>query len=142
MAAGTREFLPVGGREIIRVDVRILCATHRNLKDMVEEGTFREDLYYRLVVGRIEVPPLRDRTEDIPLLAHHFASELGQSTFDLSAQLLEELRQHTWPGNVRELRNQVERMVIMSPGPVVSLSDLSAEMQSGVPAVAPGGATA
>ena len=90
------------------VDIRVIAATNRNLKEMVHNGTFREDLYYRLAVVKALVPPLRERPADIPLLAHHFADSL-ESDYELSPSLLEELQAHNWPGNVRELRNVVER---------------------------------
>jgi transcriptional regulator with PAS, ATPase and Fis domain len=103
-----REVRRIGDTRATRVDIRVIAATNRNLKDMVKQGGFREDLYYRLAVVRAVVPPLRERHEDIPLLAHHFADGLGAS-FDLSPSLVDELRSHAWPGNVRELRNVVER---------------------------------
>jgi transcriptional regulator with GAF, ATPase, and Fis domain len=103
-----REVRRIGDTRAQRVDIRVIAATNRNLKDMVKAGTFREDLYYRLAVVRAVVPPLRERPDDIPLLAYHFADELG-STFELSPSLVEELKGHAWPGNVRELRNVVER---------------------------------
>ena len=103
-----REVRRIGDTRAIKVDIRVVAATHRNLKDMVKQGTFREDLYYRLAVVRAVVPPLRERPEDVPLLAHHFADQMG-APFDLSPTLIEELADHTWPGNVRELRNVVER---------------------------------
>jgi transcriptional regulator with PAS, ATPase and Fis domain len=107
-----REVRRIGDTRAIKVDIRVVAATNRNLKDMVRQGTFREDLYYRLAVVRAVVPPLRERSEDIPLLAHHFADQILQapaSPFDLSPTLIEELKSHNWPGNVRELRNVVER---------------------------------
>jgi len=134
----------VGSDEVLHVDVRVIAATNKDLAGEVAEGRFREDLFYRLNVVPIVSPPLRDRREDIPLLAEAFLAEycavndLPPRTLDPA--VVDKLRQYPWPGNVRELRNQVERMVIMSPGPVVGVSDLSAEMQSGVPSVAAGGA--
>jgi transcriptional regulator with PAS, ATPase and Fis domain len=103
-----REVRRIGDTRATRVDIRVIAATNRNLKEMVKQGTFREDLYYRLAVVRAVVPPLRDRPDDIPLLALHFADAMGAS-FDLSPSLVDELRCHSWPGNVRELRNVVER---------------------------------
>ena len=103
-----REVRRIGDTRASKVDIRVIAATNRNLKDMVKQGTFREDLYYRLAVVRAVVPPLRERTDDIPLLAHCFADGMGAS-FDLSPSLVEELKSHNWPGNVRELRNVVER---------------------------------
>jgi DNA-binding NtrC family response regulator len=104
-----RQVRRVGETRAIDVDIRVIAATHRDLKAMVRAGTFREDLYYRLAVVRTEVPPLRDRVEDIPLLALHFAAGLGRGGFELSPSLIDELQRHDWPGNVRELRNVVER---------------------------------
>ena len=103
-----REVRPVGDSRVYEVDIRVIAATNRNLKDMVREGTFREDLYYRLAVVRAVVPPLRERVDDIPLLAHAFADKMA-ADYQLSPALLEELKAHSWPGNVRELRNVVER---------------------------------
>jgi transcriptional regulator with PAS, ATPase and Fis domain len=103
-----REVRRIGDTRAARVDIRVIAATNRNLKEMVKQGTFREDLYYRLAVVRAVVPPLRERPDDIPLLALHFADGMGAS-FDLSPSLVDELRCHNWPGNVRELRNVVER---------------------------------
>ena len=103
-----REVRRIGDTRATKVDIRVVAATNRNLKDMVKQGGFREDLYYRLAVVRAVVPPLRERPDDIPLLAHHFADGMGAS-FDLSPSLVDELRCHNWPGNVRELRNVVER---------------------------------
>ncbi len=110
-------FIPVGGIETKRVDVRIIAATNRNLKEMVEQGTFREDLYYRLNVINIRVPPLRERKEDIPLLAEYFlqrAAEKGAPKKILTKRALEKLYDYPWPGNVRELQNEMERVVVLS----------------------------
>src|SRR5204863_2345370 len=93
----------------IPVDLRVIAATHRDLRAMVKAGQFREDLYYRLAVVRCEVPPLRARLSDLPALARHFAEAFGRSGWDVSPALLEQLSRHAWPGNVRELRNVVER---------------------------------
>jgi transcriptional regulator with GAF, ATPase, and Fis domain len=110
-------FLPVGGIENRKVDVRIIAATNRNLKEMVENGTFREDLYYRLNVINIRVPPLRERKEDIPILSEAFlqkSSEKGQPKKVLTKRALEKLYDYPWPGNVRELQNEMERVVVLS----------------------------
>jgi DNA-binding NtrC family response regulator len=114
------EFMRVGGDRLVKVNVRVLAATHRDLRRAVELGSFREDLYFRLAVVPVTVPPLRDRKEDIELLTHHFI-ELACSQNRMPVKLitegvLEALRRHDWPGNVRELRNVVERMVILSEG--------------------------
>ncbi len=104
-----RQVRRVGETRSVPVNIRVLAATHRDLKAMVRAGEFREDLFYRLAVVKTVVPPLRARLEDIPLLAEHFAEALGRGGFTLSPQLLDALQQHSWPGNVRELRNVVER---------------------------------
>ncbi|NNL65236.1 MAG: sigma-54-dependent Fis family transcriptional regulator, partial [Myxococcales bacterium] len=110
----------VGGTRSIPVDVRILAATHRDLEKDVREGRFREDLYFRLCVVKIEVPPLRERKEDIPGLAGRFLEQLAKRTphacRSLSGEALARLAQHAWPGNVRELRNVVEQAAILSAG--------------------------
>ncbi len=111
-------FLPVGSTEVRKVDVRIIAATNKNLKEMVEQGTFREDLYYRLNVINLRVPPLRERKEDIPLLAEFFlqrASETqGGGKRMLTKRALEKLYDYPWPGNVRELQNEMERLVVLA----------------------------
>lgn len=110
-------FMPVGGLETRKVDVRIIAATNRALKEMVEQGTFREDLYYRLNVINIRVPPLRERKEDIPLLSEFFlakTSEKGGPKKMLTKRALEKLYDYPWPGNVRELQNEMERVVVLS----------------------------
>ena len=104
---------PVGGRRPIPVDVRVVAATHRDLEEMVADGTFREDLYYRLDVVPIEIPPLRERREDIPALAEHFRREVnareGRSVPGFALDVMQRLARYDWPGNVRELENLVER---------------------------------
>jgi len=122
----------VGDTRSVPVDIRVVAATHRNLKSMVRAGEFREDLFYRLAVVKAIVPPLRARLDDIPLLAEHFAEALGRGGFALSPALLDALGQHSWPGNVRELRNVVER--------ALSLGDAGA-MTAALPPTheAPGG---
>jgi two-component system, NtrC family, response regulator HupR/HoxA len=110
-------FMQVGGTEQKRVDVRIVAATNRNLKEMVEAGTFREDLYYRLNVINIRVPPLRERKEDIPVLSEFFlvkSAEKGGGKKILTKRALEKLYDYPWPGNVRELQNEMERVVVLS----------------------------
>jgi DNA-binding NtrC family response regulator len=113
-----REFERVGGNRTFKVDVRIVAATHRDLKKKLEEGTFREDLYYRLNVIEIHIPPLRERPGDIPLLAHHFlrkyADANGKDIKSISDDVLALLLSHGWPGNVRELENAMERAVVLS----------------------------
>jgi len=115
-----REFERLGGTLTIRSNARIVTATNRNLKAMVAARTFREDLYYRLSVFPITVPPLRERASDIPVLARHFVAEvsrrLGRSAAELSETALARLARHTWPGNIRELQNVIERSVILAEG--------------------------
>jgi DNA-binding NtrC family response regulator len=122
------EIEKIGSTQAEKVDVRILAATHRNLLAMVEDGAFREDLYYRLTVIPLELPPLRDRAEDIPALVQHFFIENKQKhhrndlTFPQS--LLPHFSRHRWPGNIRELKNVVERMVVLARGPEIGIDDL------------------
>jgi len=123
-----REFERVGGNETISVDVRVIAATNRNLPQMVAEGKFREDLYYRLNVINLEMPALRARQSDVPLLATHFlrkyAAENGKELRGFTSEALEHLTGYNWPGNVRELENVVERAVVMSKSTEVTLGDL------------------
>ncbi len=116
------EFRPVGSDQRIQVDVRLLAATHRDLEDMVREGSFREDLYYRLNVLSIRLPPLRERREDIPLLAEHLlaraAREAGRPIPILLHEVLAAIVAHDWPGNVRELENEMRRLVVLAQGEV------------------------
>jgi transcriptional regulator with GAF, ATPase, and Fis domain len=109
---------PVGGTEIRKVDVRVVAATNRDLKEMIEMGTFREDLYYRINVINLMVPPLRDRKEDIPLLVDHFLSrgckEKGVDLKTLAKRAIEKIFDYPWPGNIRELENEIERLVVLS----------------------------
>ncbi len=117
----------VGGDKDIKVDVRVLAATNKNLKEMIAENSFREDLYHRLSVIVIKVPPLKDRKEDIPLLADRFledvANDYGNAKKKISGQAIKKLQQHSWSGNIRELRNVIERLVIMS-GPEITEEDV------------------
>ncbi len=114
-----QRFEPVGAHESIQVDVRVIAATNKNLESEIEKGNFREDLFYRLNVIPFQVPPLRERKEDIPALAAHFLAEFargyGRRPKDLTPQALQLLREYHWPGNVRELRNLIERIVILNP---------------------------
>jgi formate hydrogenlyase transcriptional activator len=114
------EFERLGSTRTQQVDVRVVAATHRNLKQMVEDGEFRSDLYYRLHVFPLTVPPLRERREDIPLLVRHFADEysgrMNRHIETIPVQTMEALKNYSWPGNVRELQNFIERAVILSPG--------------------------
>ncbi|MBK7251684.1 MAG: nitrogen regulation protein NR(I) [Gammaproteobacteria bacterium] len=130
------EFYRVGGQVPIRADVRVIAATHQDLEDRVRRGLFREDLYYRLNVVRIELPALRARAEDIPeLLQHHLqlaARELDTELKTLSAEAIERLVAHRWPGNVRELANLCRRLTVLAPGREIRPEDLPADL-SGAP---------
>ena len=118
----------VGGTEPVAVDVRVVAATHRDLEKAVEEGSFREDLYYRLKVVEVELPPLRERREDIPALADRFleqvAERLGRDKKRLSDGAVARLARHTWPGNIRELRNVIEQASVLSSGDAIDADDL------------------
>jgi transcriptional regulator with GAF, ATPase, and Fis domain len=127
-----REFERVGGSQTVHVDVRVVAATNRNLPEMVAAGRFREDLYYRLAVFPVSLPPLRERTDDIPLLVHwflrRFARQAGKRIDDVSSEAMGRLTAYRWPGNVRELQNVIERAVILSRKSVLeveALADLS-----------------
>ena len=123
-----KEIERVGGSETVSVDARVIAATNRQLKEMTEEGTFREDLYYRLNVIPLDIPPLRERKEDIPAFVNHFlkvyGSEMGRKNMTLSPEAMEQLVNHPWKGNVRELENVIERLVILSPTDDVKKVDL------------------
>ena len=118
----------IGGHKEIPVDVRVVCATHRNLKDLIAAGQFREDLYYRLSEIVVTIPPLRSRIGDPVLLAHHFKDSFsvkeGRSGLHFSPQALAMIEAHTWPGNVREMENCIKRAVIMADGPQITAEDL------------------
>ncbi len=138
-----QQFHRVGGTKLLKVDVRVIAASNKNLAKEIEKGTFRDDLFYRLNVLPIEVPALRERKEDIPLLVHHFlrlhAEEQGLKAKDISPDALETLQRYDWPGNIRELRNLVERLMIMVSGSVIEATDVTQFLESrpGSPAVAP-----
>jgi transcriptional regulator with GAF, ATPase, and Fis domain len=127
-----RSFERVGGTTTHQVDVRILAATNQDLKAAVADGRFREDLFYRLNVVAIEVPPLRDRPDDIPLLAQHFVQkygrETGQTDLGLDPKTIDVLKTHAFPGNVRELENIIERAVILCTGDTIRPRDLPADL--------------
>ncbi|MFI5077661.1 MAG: sigma 54-interacting transcriptional regulator, partial [Vicinamibacteria bacterium] len=123
-----REFERVGGSETIKVDVRVVSATHRDLEKQIADGTFREDLYYRLNVFPIVLPPLRDRTSDIGVLAEHFVQKYapgaGKPVRGLDAGAIAALSGYSWPGNVRELENVIERALILTRGSEITAADL------------------
>ncbi len=130
-----REIERVGGTRTIKIDVRVIAATNRDLKKAVEEGTFREDLYYRLNVVPITLPDLKDRQEDIPLLANHFvqkfAPESNPAIREISKEAMAVLLTHGWPGNVRELENVIERAVTLGKGPAIVPADLPNHLTGG-----------
>jgi len=124
-----KEFTRVGGNELIKVDVRIISATNKDMKKAIASGEFREDLYYRLNVVSIELPPLRERREDIPLLAQHFLKkftiENQKEITGFSPEATDFLLKYEWPGNVRELENTIERAVILAQNPSIKMADMS-----------------
>jgi DNA-binding NtrC family response regulator len=130
-----REFLRVGGEESRRVDVRIIAATNQDLRQLVSIGEFRRDLYFRLNVLQIQLPPLRERRDDIPLLVEEFVAEAAERHDrpfpGISGEAMEILRDYSWPGNVRELRNLVESMVVLAPGRPIRPDDIPAEVRGG-----------
>lgn len=134
-AIETQTFRRLGSQKETRVDVRFVAATHRDLPAMVTQGTFRQDLYYRLNVGTIEVPPLRERRDDVIALAEHFLARFAPSIGCLARSLSDDvqhcLRAYRWPGNIRELRNVIERALILCSGETVQLSQLPREIATG-----------
>jgi PAS domain S-box-containing protein len=122
-----QEFERVGGTRTVRVDVRVIAATNRDLNEMVKAGTFRADLYYRLNVFPVRVPPLRERTQDIPMLVQHFLNKqtrkLGRNIDGIDAGSLQRLVAYPWPGNIRELQNVIERAAVLTQGPIISIRD-------------------
>jgi len=124
-----REFEPLGAERTQKVDVRVIAATNRDLKQMVADGRFQEDLYYRLNVIPIVLPPLRDRPDDIPVLIDHFVEKHRQRTGKridrVEPDVVDALRAYNWPGNVRELENTIERAVVLATGPIVTISAIS-----------------
>ena len=131
------EFYRVGGHQSIKVDVRIIAATHQNLEDLVKQGKFRDDLFHRLNVVRLRLPALRERTEDIESLSQHFlhksAKELQVESKVLSPKATEQLRLFNWPGNVRQLENTCRWLTVMAPGELVSEQDLPPEILDASP---------
>jgi DNA-binding NtrC family response regulator len=129
----TQKFMRVGGDTEIAVDVRIIAATNRDLRQAVEQGTFRRDLYYRLNVLHLDLPPLRDRSSDIPILVRRFIEEFSRAHDrefkGLSGEAMQILLDYSWPGNVRELRNLVESMVVLAPGSVIGADDIPPEIR-------------
>jgi DNA-binding NtrC family response regulator len=130
-----RTFERLGSNTTVSVNIRVICATNRNLADMVQQGKFREDLYYRLNVVQMHLPPLRERRDDIPLLAQHFlegsAEQFKKKAKRFSQPALHALEEYAWPGNVRELSNAVQRALVLSEGPTVEIWQLPAAVRSG-----------
>jgi two-component system, NtrC family, nitrogen regulation response regulator NtrX len=128
-----QSFERVGGKDTIKVDVRVIAASNRDLPALIRHGRFRDDLFYRLNVIPIEVPPLRAHTEDIPLLVDHFirvfSADNGKRLKTLSGEALAYFLAYDWPGNVRELRNMVERLVIMAPRDLIEAEDVPAPLR-------------
>jgi two-component system nitrogen regulation response regulator NtrX len=130
-----QEFQRVGGTRTLKADVRVIAASNKNLAEEIKKGTFREDLYYRLNVIPLTVPPLRQRQDDIPLLARHFiqefSAEYGQKPKTIDDDALALFVRYPWPGNVRELRNLIERLIIMTPGPAIRREDVPPPLNDG-----------
>jgi DNA-binding NtrC family response regulator len=130
----TKQFMRLGGEQVINVDFRLICATNKNLEKAVEEGSFREDLYYRLNVFSIFLPPLRERRSDIPLLAQHFlqmySESMSKNIKSISSDALDLLIRYDWPGNVRELQNAVERAMVVGKPPCIRVEDLPFQLNN------------
>ena len=127
----------VGGTRPVKINVRVIAATHRNLEEAIAQGKFREDLFYRLNVIPLQLPPLRERREDIPLLVHHYLKRFnelkGKSVQGIQDEALEVMCRYAWPGNIRELANFIERMVVLSTGPTLGLRDLPEKVRGETP---------
>lgn len=135
------QFHRVGGHASVQVRVRVVAATHQDLEQRVRAGTFREDLFHRLNVIRLRLPPLRERSQDVPMLARHFlaqaARQLGVAPKHLSGAALAQLQRFAFPGNVRQLENLCQWLTVMAPAQLVAPADLPPELQAGAPAVPP-----
>ena len=133
-AIETHTFRRVGGTALIKVDVQIIAASNRNLKEMIKKGDFREDLYYRLKVVDLDMPPLRERKEDIPELVGFFIREnnarQGMNVVEVSPKAMEVMQQYSWPGNIRELSNAIERAMLFCDGMTINLADLPKDLTS------------
>jgi transcriptional regulator with PAS, ATPase and Fis domain len=127
-----RSFERLGGTRSIEVDVRVVSATNQDLQQLIVDGNFREDLFYRLNVVPVTLPPLRQRAGDIPLLVAHFLEKYKAGAKRMTPDAMEALVRYQWPGNIRELENTIERIVILSHGDDVSVEDLPAEVRAGV----------
>ena len=144
-----RAFERVGGNQTLRADVRLIAATNKNLEQLVREGKFRDDLFFRLNVVRITMPPLRERKEDIPILIRgflrHFSKENNKPLLDLTPDAMDALLTYNWPGNIRELRTAIEHGVVMATGKQITLRDLPIAVRlaaSSAVAGLPGGVSA
>jgi two-component system response regulator AtoC len=141
-----RAFERVGGNQTLRADVRLIAATNKNLEQLVREGKFRDDLFFRLNVVRITMPPLRERKEDIPILVRgflrHFCKVNEKPLLDLTPNAMDALLTYDWPGNVRELRTAIEHGVVLTSGPKITLRDLPMAVRQAASAVSPGGISA
>ncbi|HEX4652996.1 MAG TPA: sigma-54 dependent transcriptional regulator [Candidatus Udaeobacter sp.] len=141
-----RAFERVGGNQTLRADVRLIAATNKNLQEMVRQGKFRDDLFFRLNVVRIVMPPLRERKEDIPILIRgflrHFAKENDKAVVDIESDAMDALLTYNWPGNIRELRTAIEHGVVMATGKQVTLRDLPIAVRQAAPTKLPGGISA
>jgi len=141
-----KRFEPVGGAETVEVDARVILATNQPLERLVQEGRFRQDLYYRVNVVKIELPPLRDRSGDIPLLVEHFleqfSSSLGRRVAGVTDEALQALRRYAWPGNVRELANALERAAVLTRSATLTLDDLPRHIVENRPETMPFGEAA
>src|SRR6201997_4925807 len=141
-----RAFERVGGNQTLRADVRLIAATNKNLEQLVREGKFRDDLFFRLNVVRITMPPLRDRKEDIPILVRgflrHFFKANDKPLLDLTSDAMDALLTYDWPGNIRELRTAIEHGVVMATGPKITLRDLPMAVRQAASAKLPGGVSA
>jgi len=136
----TLTLTPVGGHEDRKVDVRVLAATSRDIRKMVDQGTFREDLYYRLNVVTISLPPLRDRPDDISIFVEHFLREIATTKHTqpkrISPEVMRRFQGYRWPGNVRELRNTLESMMVLAEGETLTERDLPERIADGAPTAA------
>src|SRR5258706_6378711 len=131
-AIETRTIVRIGGQRVISADVRIIAATHKDLREEARLGNFRSDLYYRLNVLTIEIPPLRERADDLPLLVQHFLHRQSRALgrlFTITPEAMEALRQYNWPGNVRELENMLERVTYLMPKNTITIGDLPIDLQ-------------
>jgi two-component system NtrC family response regulator len=133
----TQQYMRVGGEETLRSDVRLISATNKSVANLIEEGSFREDLYYRLNVVPIQIPPLRQRRDDIPLLVEHFLTHFcqrhGRPDTHVAPEAMEKLIAARWPGNIRQLRNMVERLVITVSDDVIHASDIPTDLGHNAP---------